>query len=717
MDDTLTHFQIAVDRNVAVVTMDLQDESINTLGPRLLGDFTSVLDRLESDTAIRAVVITSAKQDFVVGADIRFFDELVTAADGEAAILTVQAVFARIERLHRHLGKPVVAAIDGNALGGGLELALACSVRIATTSARTRLGQPETQLGVIPAAGGTQRLPNLIGIANALDIILSGKNLRVDKAKNLGLIDEIVPPDMLLEIATARARAAIGSVDGKGGGFELSAQGIQRAALEMNPIGRNILFKQARQKLLATTKGHYPAPERALEAVRIGVEEGPEAGYAAEARFFGELVVSKESAALRSIFFAQRGIERETWVDTEPVHVREMAMIGGGLMGGGIAAVSSLKAGVKVRIKELDTEGVSRALGYVAKVVNSRVKRRRLRPFEAEAAMLRVSGSTDWSGFARADLVIEAVFESLELKQSILSEVAGLVGDRTVLASNTSSLPISSIADGVTAPEAVIGMHYFSPVEKMPLLEVVVTDRTADWATATAVAFGKRQGKTVVVVNDGPGFYTTRVLGPYSNEALHLLAEGNSIEAIDGAIEAWGMPLGPLRLSDEVGIDVGTKITDIMVSAFGERMAPPRVLGSLVDHGRKGRKNHKGFYEYDSDGQRNGPDASVYEELGVAPTDPASASEIQERIMLAMINEAARCLEDGILRSARDGDIAAVFGLGFPPFRGGPFFYIDQVGAASIVATLDRLAAVHGERFEPAQILRDHAESGEPFRS
>ncbi len=715
--DTLTHFTITMDRHTAIVTMDLEGESMNTLGPRLIDDFELVLRRLETDPNIRAVVLTSGKRDFLVGADIRFFDELTTSTAAEEAIRTTHALFARLEKVHTRLGKPVVAAIDGNALGGGLELALACSMRIGTDSPRTQLGQPETQLGVIPAGGGTQRLPKIIGIANALDMILGGKNVRVKKAKALGLVDEVVPPEMLTEIAVDRARSAVGSVDGKSSGLDLSPAGLQKAALETNPIGRNILFKQARQKLLAQTRGNYPAPERALEAIRIGVEEGPEAGYAAEARFFGELVVSPESAAQRSIFFGKRAVDRETWVEAEPIEVKRVAMIGGGLMGGGIAAVSTLKAGAEVRIKEIDHDGVGRAMGYVQKVVDGRVKRRHMRPFEGEKVMLRVSGSTDWTGFADTDLVIEAVFESLDLKRSIVAEVEAVTSDRTVFASNTSSIPISDIAEGASRPEAVVGMHYFSPVEKMPLLEVIVTDQTADWALATAVEFGKRQGKTVIVVNDGPGFYTTRVMGPYGVEAFHLLNEGASVEAIDAAIERFGMPVGPMRLADEVGLDVQVKIGRIMIDAFGDRMAAPEAIARLETDDRKGRKNRRGFYTYDANGERGGVDETVYDALGLGPRREIPASEITERIMLAFVNEAARCLEEGILRSARDADIGAVFGFGFPPFRGGPFFWVDQMGSDTVVATLDRLAERHGPRFEPAQILRDHAESGERFRS
>ena len=400
----------------------------------------------------------------------------------------------------------------------------------------------------------------------------------------------------------------------------------------------------------------------------------------------------------------------------EPTPVAKVGVLGGGLMGAGIASVSALRAGATVRVKEVDTTGVQRALSHVAKNVARQVKRRRLRPFEGEQAMNRVTGTTDWSGFGNADLVIEAVFESLELKQALLAQVESMTPEGTVFASNTSSLPIADIAANASRPEAVLGMHYFSPVEKMPLLEVIITENTADWATVTAVAFGKRQGKTVIVVKDGPGFYTTRILVPYMNEAFHLLEDGASIQAIDDAMTAWGFPVGPVLLSDEVGIDVGAHISRVMLDAFGERMAGPAMASNLVDDDRMGRKNGRGFYRYDDKGERGGVDESVYQALKIGPRRVISESEIQNRISLAMVNEAARCLEEGILQSALDGDMGAVMGLGLPSFRGGPFWWVDQVGAAEIVARLDALADRHGMRFEPAEILRTHAASGTTFR-
>jgi 3-hydroxyacyl-CoA dehydrogenase / enoyl-CoA hydratase / 3-hydroxybutyryl-CoA epimerase len=723
MTTELTHFSITTDdHGVAVVVMDRQGESMNTLGPPLMADFEMVLDRLESDDAIRAVVLTSAKKDFLVGADVKWFAELTDPDEARAVIEAGHRLFGRLEDLYREAGKPVVAAIHGSALGGGLELALACSHRVLCDDEATTVGQPEVQLGVIPAGGGCVRLPELIGVAEALDLILTGKPVRASKAKRLGIADDLAPREKLIDAARELALASIGPKDTarKSVGSllaGLSGDRLQKFALETNPVGQSVLFKQARQKLLTETKGNYPAPERALEAVRLGVQDGREAGFRAEARFFAELVTSPQSLALRSIFFATREIAKDlgtTDASVEPRPVNKVGVIGGGLMGGGIAAISTLNAGTPVRVKETDLAGVQRGLGYVHKVLDGRVRRRRLSEFQAEKAMLRVTGTTDWSGYANVDLVIEAVFEDLQLKRNVLTEVEVVVGPETVFASNTSTLPIGAIAEASSRPETVLGMHYFSPVEKMPLLEVIVTEQTADWATATAVAYGRRQGKTVIVVNDGTGFYTSRIVAPYSNEALRLLEEGASIEAIDKAMVKWGFPVGPLLLADEVGLDVGQKVSGIMVDAFGERMAGPSILGNLTD--RKGRKNGRGFYLYDEKGKRGDPDETIYAELGLGERRDIPMGEIQERVSLMMINEAALCLQEGILRSARDGDIGAVMGLGFPPFRGGPFWYVDQIGAPAVVSRLASLASRHGSRFEPAAILVEAAEAGKKLR-
>lgn len=710
------HFDLS-DDGVATVLIDRADESMNTIGVELLTEFADVVGRLEEDD-VKAVVIGSAKKDFLAGADIRMFAGTVTTDAVVEGLLAIHSIYDRIEALHREAGKPVVAAIHGVCLGGGLELALAASVRICSNSPKTQLGQPEVQLGLIPAAGGTQRLPELIGLAAGLQMILGGQPVRWHKARKLGLVDEVTPPKVLIGTAQKRALEAIeAEPPWVGIAANLSKDNLQSLALEKNAPGRKLLFKKAYAMMMKESGGHYPAPKRAFEAISIGSESGRAAGVAAEIRFFAELVLTPEAAALQSIFFATRELKADSGIDSDakPRDVSNVAVLGGGLMGGGIAAVSTLKANRTVRIKEIDDAGVGRGLAHVHKIVARQAKRRRMSPFEVDRILNRVTGSCTWDGFRSTDIVIEAVFEDLELKRSIVKEVEAVVGPNTIFASNTSTLPITGIAKASKRPEMVVGMHYFSPVEKMPLLEVITTESTADWVTATAVQLGKEQGKTVIVVNDGTGFYTSRVLGPYLNEAMFLLEEGASVEAIDMAMADWGFPIGPLLLTDEVGIDVGAHVAVIMHEAFGDRMKGPDMMPGLIEDDRKGRKNGRGFYLYD-DGKRGDVDMTVYGALGLGPRVPVSKKDVQERMSLAFINEAALCLQEGILRSTRDGDIGAVFGLGYPPFRGGPFWTIDQMGADTVVAKLDRLSDRFGERFSAAQILRDHAANGEKFR-
>ncbi len=726
-DMKLTHFLFDVDADgVATVLMDVQGEKMNTLSTRIQDDLTKIIDRVEKDPEIKAVVIGSAKEDnFMAGADIEMLKEVDSAAKASQLARDAQAGFARLESLHKSRSKPVVAAIHGPALGGGLELALACSSRICTDDEKTILGQPEIMLGVIPGAGGTQRLPRLIGIANALDMILTGRNIRPPRARKMGLVDEVVPEPILLEVARKQARRLASGVEkppkrGMARLRELAdAQNLQQLALEENAVGQRVLFKKAREQLLKKTRGNYPAPERALEVIRIGVQEGLDAGYAAEADRFGHLVVSPEAQALMSIFFATQELKKDNGTDDpsiEPRPVNKLGVIGGGLMGGGVAAVSAMKIGTPVRLKEVDDVGVVRGLSYVNKQLQNSVRRRRLQPRDAERTRHLVTGATDWSGFKSVDLVVEAVFEDLDLKHKVLKDMENATGKEAIFASNTSSLPISEIAAASKHPETVIGMHYFSPVEKMPLLEIIVTDKTADWVTATCVEYGKRQGKTVIVVRDGTGFYTSRILAPYLNEAAWMLAEGAAIEDLDEAMMDWGFPVGPIALLDEVGIDVGQKVAGIMEKAFGDRIRAPGTMDALLEDGRKGRKTEKGFYRYEND-KKAGVDETVYEVLGQTRERTRFAKEeIQQRLGMSMINEAALCLEDGILRSARDGDIGAIFGLGFPPFLGGPFSWVDRTGASEIVRRLERFSQRYGKRFEPAGILHEHAGSGKLFR-
>jgi 3-hydroxyacyl-CoA dehydrogenase/enoyl-CoA hydratase/3-hydroxybutyryl-CoA epimerase len=704
---------------VATVLYDVPGEPVNTLRDTFQQDFDEVFGKLAGDSAVKAIVIASAKRDsFIVGADVEMLARMKTALEATALARGGQQAMQRLEDLGRQ--KPVVAAIHGPALGGGLELALAATYRIATDDRKTQLGQPEVQLGLIPGAGGTQRLPQLIGIAQALDLILAGKSVRAQKARKLGLVDEVVPGAILLDVARRRARElATGELRLQRGKVELTlprllrSDVLQQLALEDNPVGRRILFQQARKALLAKTHGHYPAPERALEAIRIGVEKGTDEGYRAEAAFFGELVVSDVSRRLVEIFFATQSLKKDTGVDdptVKPRKVEKVGILGAGLMGAGIAYVTA-EAGIPARLKDKDDAALGRGLKQIASLLDEAVKRKRLSWREREERLGLITGTTDYSGMKTADVVIEAVFEELSIKQAVLRDLER-EAPNAIFASNTSSIPIGLIAEGAQRPDQVVGMHFFSPVQRMPLLEVIRGRSTGPEAVATAVALGKKIGKTVIVVNDGPGFYTSRILAPYVNEAAFLFNEGAAVEDIDRALVEFGFPVGPMQLLDEVGIDVGSKVAHIMHEAFGARLAPPPGFEKLVESGRLGRKSKKGFYLY-GDSRSKEVDRSVYDltAQGQKRSSPPPA-EIAERCALQMVNEAAHCLGEGILRSARDGDVGAVFGLGWPPFRGGPFRYADTLGAARVVERLRTYQGRFGARFAPAPTLLQAAQPG-----
>jgi 3-hydroxyacyl-CoA dehydrogenase/enoyl-CoA hydratase/3-hydroxybutyryl-CoA epimerase len=705
---------------IAVLSIDDPSEPLNTITQRFGEELIALIDRVESDASIKAAVLISAKKDsFIVGANIDMLRAIKLASDAERMSAELAKGLVRLGRLT----KPFVAAVHGSALGGGFELALACHAIVATDDKKTALGLPEVQLGLIPAANGLLRVAERAGLQVALDLGLTGKNVRPAKAKKLGLVDEVCPAPVLLDVACATARDLVAHGKTKAEPrliTHLRSKDLGAAALEDNPFGRAILFKKAREETRAKTKGHYPATERVIDVLERFGSKGFAAAAALEAKSFGELVVSETAHRLIEVFFATTALKKDIGVDdpkVKPHDVDRVAMLGGGLMGGGIAYIT-IDAGIPVRLKDKDDAGLGRGLKYVRGILDERVKKKQLPPEERDQKLALLTATTDFTGLKHADVVIEAVFEDLSLKHAVLKEVESIAGDQTIFASNTSSIPISKIASVSRHPETVVGMHYFSPVHKMPLLEVIRTEKTAPWVVATAVALGKKQGKTVIVVKDGVGFYTSRVLGPYMNEAAYLLSEGIAIEAIDRALVDWGWPVGPIQLLDEVGIDVAAHVGEIVHEAFGDRMIPPPGLKKLVLDDRKGRKNERGFYRYDQGAMKDGKrqiDASVYGVLGIEPKTKLPAEEIQMRCSLQLINEALLCYGEGILRSARDGDVGAIFGLGFPPFRGGPFRYVDTLGAAEILRRVRGYEMRFGKRWAPAPILIDMARKGERF--
>ena len=696
----MTLFTTDLADGVAVVTLDVPGESVNVLSREVRQEFSGLLERLGTDGDIRAVVLTSGKPDvFIAGADIEELRGVASAAAAEQLSREGHRLLDRLENLR----VPVVAAIQGACLGGGLEVALACSYRVAAEHPKTSLGLPEVQLGLIPGAGGTQRLPRLVGLRAALDMILAGRSVRPKRALAMGLVDEVVHPAILLGIARERA-LKLAEKDGNGRGRRRSAD---RMLLDENPLGRAVVIRKAREAAEKKSGGHYPAPLAALEAVARGYADGPVRGGQEESRLFGEMAMTPEARELTFLFRATTDLKKDPGVDmgaVEPPPVQVMGVIGAGFMGAGIATVAA-QNGVFVRLRDADHAGVTRGLAAIREVLVDRVRRRRMSRRELEATMGLVAGTVDYTGFRRAELVVEAVFEELELKQAVLREAEAVLDEEAVYASNTSTIPIDRIAAAARAPERVCGMHFFSPVHRMPLLEVVRGAATDDVTIVRAVAAGKKLGKTVIVVNDGPGFYTTRILAAFLNEAGHLLDAGARIDALDHALVSFGFPVGPITLVDEVGLDVAGRVTQVLGEAFGNRIRPPDTLKAVVADGRTGRKGRKGFYEYDSKGNKGGVDSSVYELFPRSDEVEFPVDEIQQRTVMAMVNEAARCMEEGILRSPRDGDVGAVFGLGFPPFLGGPFRWMDALGAGEVVDRLESLQDRFGTRFAPADEL------------
>jgi 3-hydroxyacyl-CoA dehydrogenase/enoyl-CoA hydratase/3-hydroxybutyryl-CoA epimerase len=691
---------------VAILTMDVPGESMNTLKVEFAEQIESVLQQINANSSIKGVVVISGKDNsFVAGADISMLAACETAEDATTIAKGGQNMFQRIEDM------PVtfVAAIHGPALGGGLELALACHYRVCSDDAKTQLGLPEVQLGLLPGSGGTQRLPKLISVQQAMKMMLTGASVRAKQAKKYGIVDDMVPQSILLDVAIAMAKKP----KPKRNGPKLDLMG---KFLENTSVGRNLMFKQARKQTASKTQGNYPSPELIIDCIETGLSKGFKKGLDVEAKHFGNLVMSPESAALRSLFFATTDMKKETGVEgVKPASLKKVGVLGGGLMGGGIAFVTATKAGLAARIKDIRSEGIANAIKYSFDILNKKVKRGFMHKSDMQKQMALLTGSVDYAGFSDADVVIEAVFEDLTLKQNMVAEIEANCAEHTIFASNTSSIPITQIAAKAKRPEQVIGLHYFSPVDKMPLAEVIAHDKTSDQTISTTVELAKKQGKTPIVVKDGAGFYVNRILAPYMNEAAEVLLSGEPIEHIDKSLVKFGFPVGPVKLLDEVGIDVGTKIGPILQAQFGDRFASNPGFDKILADDRKGKKNQRGFYDYSGKKPGKEVDSSIYTLLGITPVSKMSHEKIAERCVLLMLNEAAMCLDEGVVRNARDGDIGAIFGIGFPPFLGGPFRYMHTLGIAHVVARLEHYQGLLGDKFTPADSLKKMLEEGRSF--
>ncbi|MFN8237003.1 MAG: 3-hydroxyacyl-CoA dehydrogenase NAD-binding domain-containing protein [Chitinophagales bacterium] len=719
---------ITIEKNangVCTIWMDQKNEKINKIGPDLIGLFEEVFSELDTDTSIRAFVLSSKKKDFIAGADIEAFQKVEKPGDWKPIAQKGHAILNQISTSK----KPIVAAIHGNCLGAGLEIALACQARIVSNDKSTKMALPEVKLGLLPGGGGTQRLPRLVGLQAALDMMLTGKNVFPYPALKMGLADKVVHVSSLQNAAQKLALELVSkpikrernelNLDTVKAGFPALQKTLTNIVLEA-PLVNKIVFDQAKKMVDKQAHGNYPAPYKIMECVEIGWNQGIEKGLAAEVEKFEELILSPVSRQLINIFFAMTDKKKNPYGEDKVKHVKRMGMIGAGFMGAGIAEVS-MDDDMHVLLKDINQEMISSAYKTIYGDYAKKVSKKAMTPIELEEKMALLSGSLNYEDLDNQEIIIEAVFEDLKLKQRILADVEANAKADTIFATNTSALPIKHIAANAKRPDLVIGMHYFSPVPKMPLLEIVKTDKTADWVIATCYDVGVRQGKTVIVVDDGPGFYTTRILAPLMNEAQLLLDEGGDILQIDKEMNLFGFPVGPITLADEVGIDVGAHIMsgELMQDLLKTRpkFKISKTLLEISKAGYKGRKNKKGFYKYDENGKKvsGQVDANIYSFYGGNSRKKMDANDIHMRCAMAMVNEAALCLQENIIANPLDGDIGAIFGLGFPPFRGGPFRYIDSLGAQKVVDILHDLTARFGERFEPAQILLDYAKSGKKF--
>jgi 3-hydroxyacyl-CoA dehydrogenase/enoyl-CoA hydratase/3-hydroxybutyryl-CoA epimerase len=679
------------DQQLATIQLGRDDEAAVALDMERMNSFVSALEQVKSSKAIGLVIKAPSLNCFCVGADISLIKGITDSALGTKLAAEGQRVFDMLE----DLSCMTVAAISGPCVGGGCELVLACKVRLISNHPGSAIGLPETKLGILPGFGGSYRLPRLIGLPKALDIILGGKTLRSSQALKSGLVHEVVTTEQLLARAEEIARGV--RVPRK------PSTSLSEKILTRNPVGRLLVKRKSLAAVAKQAQGFYPALPTAVEITVDGLGLNRVDGMRAEASALGGLIVTPESKALVHVYFlteASKSLGKSFGGDLQNLPT---LVVGAGTMGAGIAGTLA-KNGNPVIVKDTTEEALKRGKDHVTKELS---KVRYLSSFEKAATSSRIDWITSSSPTeARTALVIEAVFENMALKKQILSSLASRVHHDCVLASNTSSLSVTKIAEGIDRPERVVGMHFFNPVEKMPLVEIIRGEKTSDHTVALVAALATKLGKFPIVVRDVPGFLVNRILVPYLNEALHLLQQGHSVEAIDEAATSFGMPMGPIRLLDEVGLDVAAHVSTVMTDGYGERMSPPPFASKLTEANRKGKKSGGGFYDYS--GREWKPWSGLRNSLGLpsTPTDPLSRTEIGERLIYHLVNEAMKCLQQGVAGddwelAKKQIDLGTVMGIGFPPFRGGVLHYAEKVGLKEIRARLGGFQASFGDRYAP----------------
>jgi len=692
--------------NIAYVGFGLNNpKSMTTLDFELMNDFTGVLDELyaKASELKGAIFFSHVKDCFIAGADITLIATLSTEAEAADKSEQGQSIFNRVE----DLPFPTVACVDGVCLGGGLEFALSCKTIIASNSIKTQLGLPEVKLGIIPGFGGTYRLPRKIGLPNSLDMILTGKTLRADKAKRLGLVAEVYPKENLVSMAPKFFVKREVHHSLKDSMKELATE---------NFVTRKIIFQKVRESVLKKTNGFYQAPLKILDVMDSGMMKGRTSYLAGEAQAFGELAISEQSKNLQHIYFMSEAAKKYTGPKGTKAlpELHRGAALGAGTMGGGIAWLMA-DAGMHPIMKDLSFDALNLGLKQSSQNFAGALKRKKISVDEFERKQRSITAQLDYSGFQKVDLVIEAVVENMDIKKKVFAEVEKQVHPECLLTSNTSSLSVEEMSKALEKPGRFAGLHFFNPVHLMPLVEIIVHSKVDPETVEALYKWVLRVKKTPVVVKDGPGFLVNRILMPYLNEAGYLLEEGVSVKDLDQAALNFGMPMGPARLLDEVGIDVAIKVAKVMYEGLGERAHPSKFSTKLAEKNFLGKKNSKGFYLYDEKGKVTGPNPEV-DELLPKERKKMTETELQLRLFLPMINEAAAILKDGIVETAADVDLGLIFGIGFPPFRGGLLRYADSEGLDKILAALKNFSeTVDAERYRPSDYLVQLVESKTSF--